>query len=45
VKGINIRRFKRRGKSRNIRTSTLCGEYPSWDPYIFLERGEGGDYI
>jgi hypothetical protein len=32
-------------RSKRIRTSPLCGEYPSWVPYIFLEGGEGGDYI
>jgi len=39
VKGINIRKFRR------IRTPPLCGEYPYWVPYIFLEGGEGGDCI
>ncbi len=34
MQGIKIRRSKRIRKFRRIRTSPLCGEYPSWVPYI-----------
>jgi hypothetical protein len=45
VKWIRIRRFKTIKKFRNIKTPPLCGEYPSWVPYISFERREGRDYI
>jgi hypothetical protein len=41
---IRIRRFRRLRKSRRIKksrkkkTQPLCGEYPSWVPYLSFEE-------
>ncbi len=40
-----IRRFRRIIKSKRMGTPPLCGEYPSWVPYISFEVGEGRDGI
>jgi hypothetical protein len=39
VKRIKIRIF------RKIKMPPLCGEYPSWIPYISLKGAKGGDCI
>jgi hypothetical protein len=45
VKWIRIRRSRKIKKFRRIKTPPLCGEYPSWVPYISFEGREGRDYV
>jgi hypothetical protein len=45
VEGIGIKISRKIRKFRRIRTPPLCGEYPSWAPYISLEEGEREYYI
>jgi hypothetical protein len=42
VEGIGIKISRKIRKFKRIRTPPLCGEYPSWVPYISLEKGERG---
>jgi hypothetical protein len=38
VEGIRIRRFRKIMKFKKIRIQPLCGEYPSWVPYLSFEE-------
>jgi hypothetical protein len=38
VEKIKIRRSRRIRKTRKIKTQPLCGEYPSWVPYLSFEE-------
>jgi hypothetical protein len=44
MEGIKIKIFRKIKRSRRIkncrkiRTQPLCGEYPSWVPYLFFEE-------
>jgi hypothetical protein len=38
VEKIRIRIFRKIRKTRKIKTQPLCGEYPSWVPYLSFEE-------
>jgi hypothetical protein len=44
MEGIGIKISRKIRKFRKIKTPPLCGEYPSWVPYISLE-GENEDIV
>jgi hypothetical protein len=45
VESIRIRRYRRICKSRKIRIQTLCGEYPSWVPYLYFDEEDCGAFL
>jgi hypothetical protein len=38
VERIRIRKSRRIRKAKKIKTQPLCGEYPSWVPYLSFEE-------
>jgi hypothetical protein len=40
-----VRRSRRLQKSKKIKTQPLCGEYPSWFPYLSFEEEDCGSFL